>query len=481
MKQYKYSILFLLTLIFASCGQDLADLNTDPNTSPSARPQDALSGGQGYYAIGLEAYMNEKNALLAQYWAGGPGVALIDLERYFIEPADNNTEWSYSFSQSLSDLNFVIQNGNPARAGVAQLFSTMIYQDLVDLYGDIPYSEALKGAAEDGGILTPKYDDAKTIYADLIVKIDEALDLLAQGGDLGSEDLVYQGDIAKWVKFANSLKLRILMRQSIVDASVADQVRTLVANGNFISSTEDMATVAFNGEGGDWNPQYARREQGIGQFYVGSNTTIELLEQSSDPRLGALYDVAAGPGTFVGLDQGSIEDLGVVSDADFSFPSAVAYGASNDVILISSWEIMFLRAEADMRFQTSDDEVTMFNSAVSNHFDYVGAGDVSTYLAENANYTSELSMTVKSNILGTQKWIASNGLQETQGWIEARRFDSPESRLFHGQSGIFVTPSRTAIGAGVFPNIRLYPGSELSFNPNTSASRTLTDRVFWDN
>ena len=172
---YKYSLLLFLSLMVVSCGENLSVLNDDPNASPTARPQEVLTAGMGYYGIAVDGYFNETDALFAQYWAGGPGVALLDIERYFIEPGDFSTEWSFSFLQALSDLDFVIDNGNDARSGVAQVLSACIYQNLVDHYGDIPYSEALSGALEDGGILSPKYDSGKSIYDDLLVKLDGAI------------------------------------------------------------------------------------------------------------------------------------------------------------------------------------------------------------------------------------------------------------------------------------------------------------------
>ena len=273
------------------------------------------------------------------------------------------------------------------------------------------------------------------------------------------------------------------MRQSITSGdAVAQQVRDLIANGTFLSSVDDIAKVPFMGDAGNWNPMYARREQGVKQFYVASNSTVKLLEELADPRLEVLFDPAAATGTIVGLDQGFVNDLVTPSKDDFSYPSSVQYGNANDVILMSHWEVMFLRAEAAMRFGTADDETMMFNNAVTAHFDYIGASGADSYLSTNAVYDASASTAAKSDLIGTQKWISMVGLQETEGWIEARRFDTAPSNIFtNTASGIWNTPTRTVLGAGVFPSIRLYPQSEVSFNPNTPKDRKLTDKVFWDN
>ena len=481
MKLYKFSIV-VLALVMSSCGQDLADININPNSSPTARPQEVLTSGIGYYGIALDAYFNEANALYTQYWAGGPGVAILDHERYFFEPGDFNTEWNFTFLQSLSDLDYVIKNGNGPQSGVAQILTAYIYQTVVDQYGDIPYSEANRGAIEDGAILTPKYDDAKTIYADLLVKLDAGIAKLGTAGTVGPEDLIYDGDLDKWVKFANSVKLKVLMRQSIVDPSVAGAVRALVAQGNFIESSAEMAAVPFSGETGNLNPSYARRESGIGMFYVASSSFTDLMTSLNDPRLSKLFKVSKNKGTVVGLLQGGVADLVSPTKDDYSFPNTISYDIKNSVILMSPWEVMFLRAEADMRFGTADDDVDMLNKAVTAHFAYVGASGAAAYLSTEVGYSPSKTVTEKSRIIGIQKWIAMCGLQETEGYIEAKRFDTAEDRIFSDAGkGIYSSPPRTVIGANNYPNARLYPQSELSFNPNSPKGRKVTDKVFWDN
>lgn len=477
-----FIIVALFSFTWISCGDNLADLNVDPNNSTSARPQEVLTSGQVNYANLLDAIMNQNCALFAQYWAGGPGVAILDHERYFFEAADFNGTWSRSYRQSLSDLSFVIDNGNKSRKAAALILSVQIYQQLVDLYGDIPYTEALRGSLEKGSILTPKYDAGKSIYDDLIKKVDEAIVLLQTPEAMGSEDLIYGGDASKWIKFANSLKLKLLIRQAGKDATVGDAVKAVIAKGNFIESQSDMPVVNFSGTTGGWNPQFARNESGIKMFYVASDSYVKKMNELGDPRLEVLFKPAVNTGTIVGLLQGHVNDLIAPQKADFSYPSTVQYAASNPVVIMSNWEVYFLRAEAAMRFGTADDEVAMFNTAISAHFAYTGAGDASNYIESSAKLDKASALDTKLNILGFQKWISMCGIQETEGWIETRRFDRPGNLIFTDSSiGAFRTPTRTVLGQGVFPTIFLVPQSELSFNPNAPRDRKITDKVFWDN
>lgn len=488
MKTIKIILTAIAFSIVVSCGEDLAKLNVNPNQSTSGGSgPEIFTSALGYYGLVLEAFFNEDNSLFAQYVAGGPGVALLDLERYFIEPTQHNNEWLYSYSDCLSDLKYVTANGNEALGNVSEIMSVLIYQNLVDHFGNVPYTDALKGADAEAS-LAPTYDDAQTIYNDLIVRLDAAIEVLSDTeAEVGPEDLIYNGDLNQWIALANSLKLRLLMRQSITGdaASLGQQVRDLISSGTFINSEEDLARIPFGGATGqNYNPQFARREGGVGQFYVASKTSTDVLADLEDPRGLKIYDPAAGPGGLVGLKQGDINELISPKPADFSSPSAVAYGEANDVILMSHWEVLFLRAEAAMRFGTSDDEKSMYDAAVTAHFVYVGltASDAAAYLQADAAYDVAASPLAKSDLIGVQKWISMNGLQESEGWIESRRFDQPPSNVFtNSTDGIFVTPSRSTLPAGVFPTIRLYPQSEISLNAQNVPSRTITDKVFWDN
>jgi hypothetical protein len=489
MKTIRILLIVLSCTLAVSCGDQLADLNLDPNQSTSGgEGPEVFIAATAEYGVALEAYFNETDALMAQYWAGGPGVALFDHERYYFEAADFNNEWSFSYLQALSDLDYVKRNGNAALAGMSEIFSAMIYQNLVDHFGDIPYNDALKGNPADGGITTPAYNNGKEVYDNLLVRLDAAIATLSNADGtldeedltVGDEDLIYGGDLDKWIALANSLKLRLLMRQSIADPSVGPAVVALIANGTFINDEAGLARIPFQGaEGLNYNPMFVRRQSGVGQFYVASKSSTDVLASLNDPRGLILYNKAVGTGTLVGLKQGHVNDIPGAKPADFSYPSAVAYGAANDVILMSHWEVMFLRAEADMRFNTADDQKAMYDAAVTSHFDYIGATGASTYLAGNGLYDVAASTQAKSNKIGIQKWISMNGLQESEGWIESRRFDTPGGRIF--TSGIFTTPTNSVFGAGVFPSIRLYPQTELSFNPNSPKGRAITDKVFWDN
>ena len=136
-----------------------------------------------------------------------------------------------------------------AYRGIANVLKAHLFQGLVDHFGDIPFTEAISGAIEDGSILTPNADSAETvIYPGLVTILDDALsDLaLAESSLVGEDDFIFEGDIAKWTKFANSLKLRILMRTSETNPQGA-AIQALINSGTFIESIDDMPFIPYSG------------------------------------------------------------------------------------------------------------------------------------------------------------------------------------------------------------------------------------------
>ncbi len=473
----KYIILIFTFGMFMSCSDELSDLNIDPNKSPSAKPQEVLSSAQGYLGYVIDAQYNVRSALWAQYWTWGPGVAIGNIERYVSDGTDYDNGWARMYSGALSDFTFVENSDAKVHAGIAKIMKAYSFQLLVDHFGTIPFTEGLSGATT--GNFAPKYDDGQAVYNALIPMIDDGLVLLSANGEVGNEDFVYKGDVDKWTKFANSLKLKILMRQVNVK-DVSAEVKALVAGGNFVSNMSDMAMVPFAGISGSENPMYASFERSLGLFYIASNSALLPLIESSDPRLASFYNKSVASSTYVGIAQGSIDDEPFTnSKANYSVGGSVAYGAANGVVLMSPWEIWFLRAEAAARFGTADDAGSAFESAVSSNFDFLGLADGATY-ASSLNFDGSLKD--KLIAIGTQKWISMNGTQEDESWIESRRFNTPDNPMFHDPvTGIFKKPTQSVLGDGIHPSIWLFPQTEMSLNQSAPDQRTLTDRVFWDN
>lgn len=478
-------ISFLTTSLYFSCQDSLEEVNIDPNTFPTAGDAQILSAATGFLGYIVETDLNYSDSFLwSQYYTWGIGVAIGSAERYVSAATDNNGYWQRAYANTLADLDYIDKNSNsPAYRGISKVLKAYVFQGLVDHFGDIPFTEALTGAIEDGSNLAPNYDSAETtVYPALITLLDDALmEFDSDQGDVGNDDFIYQGDISNWIKFANSLKLRLLMRTSEVNPQ-GPAIQSLINSGTFIETAADMPFIPYSGASGNQNPMFARAEFGVGMFYFASNASVNVLESLDDPRASVFYERAT-TGTFAnqihGIDQGTIDDEPFTAPAtNYSGASDYAYGATNSVILMSPWEVWFLRAEAAARYGTSDNEVTAFENAINSNFSYLGVADATTYIA-SLGYSVSNPLNDRIDAIAVQKWISLNGTQEDEGWIEARRFDRPESRLF--TDGIWQTPPLSVLNDGVFPSAWLYPETERSLNPNAPSQRTITDNIFWDN
>lgn len=484
--KFKIILILLLALGF-SCSDSLEEVNIDPNNFPSAGDPQVLSSSLGFLGYIVETDLNYSDSFVwSQYYTWGIGVAIGNPERFVQAATDNNGYWQRAYANSLADLDYIDKNSSSAAyRGISKVLKAYIYQGLVDHFGDIPFTEALSGAIDDGSVLTPGYDSAETVvYPGLISMLDDALSEfdLAVDGDVGDDDFVYQGNIDNWVKFANSLKLRLLMRTSEVSPQ-SSAVQNLISTGSFIETVADMPFIPYSGASGDQNPMFARAEFGVGMFYFASNACLNVMQDLNDQRDEVLYTLAT-TGTFEGnlhgIDQGTIDDEPFTApDTDYSLASDYAYGETNPVILMSPWEVWFLRAEAAARYGTSDDEEMAFETAVSSNFNYMGL-DGTSYIS-SLGYSSANALDTKLDMIGLQKWLSLNGTQEDEGWIEARRFDRPSSRMF--TDGIWQTPPLSVLVPAdtTFPSAWLYPETEMSLNPNAPAQRTITDNIFWDN
>jgi len=478
--------LILLLALGFSCNDSLEEVNVDPNTFPSAGDPQILSSAIGFMGYIVETDLNYSSSFLwSQYYTWGTGVSIGNDERYVSQAGDNNGYWQRAYANSLVDLTYITKNSNSAAyRGIANVLKVYLYQGLVDHFGDIPFTEAVSGAIEDGSILTPSYDSAENVvYPGLVTLLDDAIsDLaLAESGIVGEDDFIYNGDISKWRKFANSLKLRVLMRTSETNPQGA-AIQALINSGTFIETVADMPFIPYSGNSGDQNPMFARAEFGVGMFYYASNATLNVLESLNDPRGDTFYNVATTgsfEGALRGIDQGTIDNEPfTATDTDYSLASDYAYGATNPVILMSPWEVWFLRAEADARYGTSDDAEAAFTTAIELNFSYMGVADAASYIS-TLDFAGATTLDDRIDLIAVQKWISLNGTQEDEGWIETKRFDRPASRLF--TDGIFQTPPLSVLSAGTFPSSWLYPESERSLNPNAPAQRTITDDIFWDN
>lgn len=482
MKFYNFkrlALIFTIVIITISCQKSL-DINTDPNNASTATPKLVMPTAQFQLGTVVGGTWGFIGSMWAQYWTGGYGVSSSQLEYYNMVSSDVNGAWTRVYARSLNDLQFLIKSGEPVYGGIAKILQAYTFQMLCDLHGAIPMSQALKGAIEDGGIVTPKYDTEEEVYAALLPMIAAGITDINSGTGLapGAEDLIYGGDLAKWEIFANTLKLKILVRSGQYTAAKA----LMDAGTTFISSAADECKLQFFETGQNTNPIYAQftARVGVGMYYVGTQSSVDELVTLNDPRLTEIYTPGTGLGGQEGVFSGDINDNTTLypsggTNTRFNRPNtATVFNATVPVFFISSWESKFLQSEVLVR--TGGDGSVLFEEAVQASFDYYGIS-LGTY-ASDFNFSAQTADD-QLDLIAVQKWIAMNSLQMAEGWLETLRFDRTGHKIF--KEGIFTSPINNSLGTDGFPSSFVYPTQEISNNSaNVPAGRSVNSKRFWD-
>ena len=364
-------------------------------------------------------------------------------------------------------------NKNKAnRHAVIDVLRIFTFNRLLDMFGDIPYSEAL-----DIDNVNPKYDDAVTIYKQLFTDLDAAIQTLNDGagtGSFGSADIIYNGDDAKWLMFANGLKLK--MATHIADAPNGIDVNKAISEAapNVFASNDDNALFRYFGATPNTNPLYLDLVASGRADFVATNTMVDLMLSMDDTiRLGLYYtktdtstDDAVVKLAFVGGDYGYSNKY-----SHYSHLNATLEDPTFPCVLMDYTEIQFYLAEAaDKGLGGISGASTYYDAAVTSSFEYWGsdAATASTYLATNPY--------VDINSIGVQAWIGffNRGFF---GWTSWRRLDVPTLN----------DPPNNNNGAGIFPVRYTYPVNEQTLNGvNRAAAATAIGgdfqktKLFWD-
>jgi hypothetical protein len=377
---------------------------------------------------------------------------------------------------------------------------------LTDLFGDVPYAEAWKGAGEDGGILSPEYDTQESIYRDIIAKLDEANTLLDPAGTAIAGDILYQNDIGLWKKFANSLRLRLLLRMSGRDAAFATtEMSKMVADPAaypIFESNDDNAGLPYLGSAPNNNPVNENRKS-RDDHRVSKNLT-DMLIARDDARLMVYANPAEGTGVYEGIPNGLTSadaaayngnGLANTSKIGDYFTQATAPG-----MLISYAELQFILAEAAKKGYIPGGDATAqayYEAGITASFEQFRGALEGAIADDDANDAADASgITVPASVdeaitnyiannpytpatalqvIAEQRYLAMFD-QGLQSWFEWRRTGFP-----------VLTPAVAGENGGLIPVRVPYPQIEATRNGsnlNAAIARQGTDnlntRVWWD-
>ena len=462
--------LSLSALLVCTACDDLLDVNTDPNNLDESTPALTLPVAEVGLAARLESDYNVLGSMLAQYWTTGPTAPQYsNIDRYEITTNDYSTAWLFMYSSVLSDLEFVktaaMELEQPNYAVVAQLLQMYTFHLLVDMYDEIPFSDALQGK---NGNVTPVFDNGQSVYDQLIAKIDEALGWIDNSPIAvtpGAEDVIYGGDMELWQKFGNTLKLKIYIRQAIARPGVAQAgIEALYDAGAKFLEVGEEAKVPFSTTVHNENTLWQELNQTSFQNLVASKTSIDTLLGAGDTRISKLYDESKEDG-FVGLIQGIGTLDGGVFD-DYARPNTTTIiSKTSPSYLITGYESLFLQAEAAARNWSGEDDAALYNEAVLASFAFWGEDGADFIKAGGVyEYDDQLST------IYYQKWLAFNGKQGFEGWTEWRRTGVPALEVSY--QGVPLS--------NTFPLRLVWPVSERSANPNVPAAKSVDTPVWWD-
>ena len=411
------------------------------------------------------------------------------IDAYNIKSVDLNRPYSLLYAGGLKNLQFVIDKSKASEDWNFYLMGTVMKayatELLVDLYGSIPYSEALQGNDN----LNPKFDDGYSIYEDLLAELDTALskdfsartvtDLKSTGE--GNVDVVFQGDMSKWKEFANTLELKMYLRMVNAKPEEAQAgVNKLYArNAQFLTSDAGITTGFVDAPGQD-NPLY---EQNIRQLNTPNNlrasyTFVSFLKANSDPRLvdyfGSMSAKAINQGDFLN------NDPNVLTAAVF------VEKATDPVIFISEAESYFLQAEAALRYNTGADAKSLYDEGVLAAFASENE-DGSSFIAPGGAYEYPSAGTFDDQLQAIilQKWASfPYGVHFIEGWFDRNRTGYPKTSPVYSTDssyvpGQFVVSKNSVLPPGQFPKRLVFPDVERSRNKSTPAEVPATTPVWW--
>lgn len=490
-KQYKLFTI-LLAILFVTACDDYLDINHDPDASeeasldlvfPAAMASTAYVVGTSYQILG---------GFWAQYWTqNNTANQYKNIDSYDLQnDAFDDREWGELYANALNDYKYVINRAEEEEEWNYYLMATVMmaytFQVLSDVQEEIPFTEALQGFE---GNLEPHFDNQQTVYDGLITMIDEALskDLSSQTLTIPeNDDLLFGGDMDNWVRFANTLKLKIFLRQSYVRPTVAQNgIAAMYTNGDEFLAT-NAAMTQFVDQQEKRNPLYDRRDFLSANNETASYTLLSFLLSNNDSRTDYIfsYPVNAPTGPHAALYQGDFNNHTQYSgDADLSLP---ILGPTDPVILMSSWESYFLQAEAVARGWGVGVDSTLYNTAIEESFNYYGLGDASSFYEVGGPYHyNGTTIEQKVEDIIVQKWVAMANLQNLEGWIEQSRTHYPRTSAVPASDIDHYVPGQFTIAvnnvtSGLFPKRLQYPDSEVTRNSNAPSLKPLTQKMWWD-
>ncbi|MBP6425337.1 MAG: SusD/RagB family nutrient-binding outer membrane lipoprotein [Flavobacterium sp.] len=479
----KIVLLIAFIALSVSCTDDITGLNADTKNPTTAKSEYLFTSAQKALVNQMQSTSVNYNVfrLFAQHWTE---TTYPDESQYNITTRSiPDTHWTVLYRDVITDLKQakkLLDAETPGTAAetailnnkkaIVDIHMAYAYSILVDTFGNIPYSES--NNIEEHPL--PKYDDAKTIYKDLISRLTaDAAALSTSAGSFGAADLVNAGSAAKWKKFANSLRLRLAV--NIYDAEptyAATEIVAAVTAGTIASNTDNIK-LAYLGAQPNANPLYVDLVASGRNDFVPANTLVDKMNSLSDPRSPKYFSLNTGATTFSGGIYGAGNTYSNYSKINPTLTAAAYPGTIFDYT-----EVEFLLAEAAAKgVAVGGTAESHYNAGITASMENWGVAsvDIATYLARTDVAYTTATGNYKQKI-GEQAWLALYN-RGFEAWTSYRRLDFPALAAPAGAyNGITSVPVRFS-----------YPAKEQTLNnTNVTAAITaiggnaLSTKIFWD-
>lgn len=467
---------------FSSCTKDFDNINTDPNlvtekvvkinglfTQVVANATTGTVGGR------ISEFVNYTN----------PGDGLRIFSRF-----DYDGFYSGFYKSFLININEIIRltKDDPNlsnKNAIAKIYGVWLWQNLTDRFGDIPFSQAVQGF--ENTILQPQYDDQESIYKQLFTNLKDATEQLSDDPakeSYGDADLIYGGDVDKWKRFANSLRLRMAIRVRYKDQPLAQSNIGEVINGPLINTDDQSAKLLSESNAsinqGYYNPfSYAIDISYANGLKLGF-TPVDLLVTKNDPRLPIYFNPSESGGVWRGapVNPGTLQKTSRYQTDSLSLVGDFFRTGQFRFNIISAAEVSFLKAEAALVGLGGSDPQSLYVEGIQKAMAMynVSSGAVSTYLSSAAGTLTGTEEDKLKQII-EEKFIAII-FQSDEAWAEYRRTGYPL---------IWIGNDDTDTG-GELPRRLTYPFQEYLINETSvteAAGRLqggdkLSSHVWWD-
>ena len=500
MKNINALILSGLLILAGACTDDFEEVNTNQN-QPEVVASDLLL---------TNVIVESVRTMDDRAWGIGNVVAqhvakiqFTGEDRYDWGP--EGTPW-FTFYGLLRDVNNILDNETEENSyvAVALIMKSWMYQILTDSYGDIPYSEAIQGKSDEN--YTPAFDSQEEVYAGILADLERANDILNANPTSIQGDVLFEGDLSRWQKFANSLRLRILMRQSArVNPSAAMQAILNSNDAPVFQSNDDHAVLNYLDAAPNQQPLYTTRSGSFDEYRL-SQRMENILKSTNDYRLYAFAQPTTASNVpligsfddYVGVPNGLADEAALQFNGGSNFVSRVgllysclvcddrASPIARQGMLMTYSELQFILAEAAEKGYIEGDPEAYYLEGIQSSFNYFSsragmiAPELGSAVTPAAGYFEQPEIAYtgtqedKLRKIGTQKWISLffNG---TEAWFEWRRTGYPA-----------IEPGADALINQV-PTRYQYPLEPQSLNGENYAAAIsaqgpdeLTTKVWWD-